>query len=172
MISTVTYFQEVSLRMFRCAITALQFFTSALDGSKWSASRPAHFNHGKRVSECIVQGTKWAPGPVWMQWRKEKYLSYRESNARHKWHSPSLHRVSYPVFHSMFSNSLVSLLHLHFGASVNTVPFYKSKYTGKGLLTVRCSETKKCFNILCGYRRNSFLPRVLSIGHCKLLNRR
>jgi hypothetical protein len=49
------------------------FLTSALNGSEWSASRPATLHPGKEPLVPIGQETGWAPEPVWTRWWIEKF---------------------------------------------------------------------------------------------------
>jgi hypothetical protein len=49
------------------------FFTSALEGDEWSASRPGRaLPPGKEPSVPIIQEAGWAPEPVWTQRLEEK----------------------------------------------------------------------------------------------------
>jgi hypothetical protein len=49
------------------------FFTSALDGGEWSASRPGRtLLPGKGPPVHIGQEAGWAPEPVWTQRLEEK----------------------------------------------------------------------------------------------------
>jgi hypothetical protein len=51
------------------------FFTSALDGGEWSASRPGRtLPPGKGAPVPIVQEAGWAPEPVWTQELKKNPL--------------------------------------------------------------------------------------------------
>jgi hypothetical protein len=53
--------------------SSYSFSTSALDGGKWSASRPGRaLALGKRPTVPIVQEAGWAPEPVWIQRLEEK----------------------------------------------------------------------------------------------------
>jgi hypothetical protein len=47
----------------------LQFLTSRLDGSEWAASRLGRFTLKKGVPDA-----DWAPEPICMLWRREKFL--------------------------------------------------------------------------------------------------
>jgi hypothetical protein len=54
------------------------FLTSALAGAEWSAFSPGRFTAGKRSF-----GTHWIGGWFGLRtsWRREKFLSYRDSNS-------------------------------------------------------------------------------------------
>jgi hypothetical protein len=53
--------------------SSYSFTTSALDGNKWSASRPGRaLAPGKGPPVPIVQEAGWAPGLVWTQRLEEK----------------------------------------------------------------------------------------------------
>jgi hypothetical protein len=54
------------------------FFTSALVGGDWSASRPGRFTLGE-----IAPGTHWIGGCVntSTKWRSENFCLYRDSNS-------------------------------------------------------------------------------------------
>jgi hypothetical protein len=72
------------------------FFTSALDGSEWSASRPARF-----TPEEIAPGTRWIGGWVGLRAcpdtveKREIFFPCRESNPGRLARSPSLYRLNY-----------------------------------------------------------------------------
>jgi hypothetical protein len=51
------------------------FFTSALDGCEWSASRPGRFTSGERSPVPIGEEAGWAPEPVWTLYNTEKTLA-------------------------------------------------------------------------------------------------
>jgi hypothetical protein len=68
-------------------VIAPSFFTSALDGGEWSASRPGHFTTGEIAPGIHLKGG-------WVC-RREKSLPCRESNPGRPGHSPSLYRLSY-----------------------------------------------------------------------------
>jgi hypothetical protein len=53
------------------------FLTSALAGGEWSASLSGRFTSGE-----ITTSTHhvWAPEPVWMPWKRDKYCLHRDSN--------------------------------------------------------------------------------------------
>jgi hypothetical protein len=56
--------------------SSYSFSTSALDGGKWSASRPGcALTPGKGPPVPIVQEAGWAPEPVWTLRLGEKILS-------------------------------------------------------------------------------------------------
>jgi hypothetical protein len=57
------------------------FFTSALGGGEWSASRPGRFPLGKEPPVPIGYEAGWAPEPVWPTWRRENCCLYRDSNS-------------------------------------------------------------------------------------------
>jgi hypothetical protein len=50
------------------------FLTSAVVGGEWSASRPGRFTSGERAPGAHLKGARWAPEPVWMMWRGEKFV--------------------------------------------------------------------------------------------------
>jgi hypothetical protein len=53
--------------------SSYSFMTPALDGGKWSASRPGRaLPPGKGPPVPIVQEAEWAPKPVWTQRLEEK----------------------------------------------------------------------------------------------------
>jgi len=53
--------------------TSYSFFTSALDGGEWSASRPGRGLPPRKGPPLpIVQEAGWAPEPVWTQRLEEK----------------------------------------------------------------------------------------------------
>jgi hypothetical protein len=55
--------------------SSYSFTTSALDGGKWSASRPDRvLPPGKGPPVPIVQEAGWAPEPVWTQRLEEIFL--------------------------------------------------------------------------------------------------
>jgi hypothetical protein len=54
--------------------SSYSFSTLALGGGEWSVSRPSHtLAPGKGPQVPIVQGTGWAPEPVWTQRLEEKF---------------------------------------------------------------------------------------------------
>jgi len=60
------------------------FLASALGGGEWSASCPSHFTSGKESFGTHWLGGWVGPGPVWIQQKREKYLSSCwESNTSH-----------------------------------------------------------------------------------------
>jgi hypothetical protein len=84
------------------AHSSASFFTSALDGSEWSASRPGRaLPRGKDPPVPIVQETGWAPELVWTQEAREKILSplpgIEPRSPGRSPHSQTLHWVSYPA---------------------------------------------------------------------------
>jgi hypothetical protein len=55
--------------------SSYSFWTSALDGGEWSASRPGRaLASGKGPAVPIVQESGWAPEPVWTQRLQEKFF--------------------------------------------------------------------------------------------------
>jgi len=62
--------------------------TAALEGGEWSAARPRpYFTSGKDPIP-ILQGSGWAPGPVWTGEKSRPYQS--------------LYRLSYPAHYRPF----------------------------------------------------------------------
>jgi hypothetical protein len=52
-------------------------------GSSWRrALRSCRFPRGDRDPLLIGQEAGWAPEPIWITWRGEKYCSYRDSNSK------------------------------------------------------------------------------------------
>jgi len=49
--------------------------TSALDGGEWSTSRASHFPPWVRSPRYTQNRWLGSPQPIWMFWRKEKFLS-------------------------------------------------------------------------------------------------
>jgi hypothetical protein len=59
--------------------THVFFFTSALAGGEWSASRPGRFTPGNEPPVPTEVG--WTPEPVCKRWRSENSWPYRGSNS-------------------------------------------------------------------------------------------
>jgi hypothetical protein len=49
------------------------FFTSALNGVQWSASRPGYFRETTSGTHCI--GGWVDPERIWTRWSREKYIA-------------------------------------------------------------------------------------------------
>jgi hypothetical protein len=49
------------------------FLTAALDGGKWSTSRPGRFTTGEQPLVSTGHEVGWAPEPVWTRWRRKSY---------------------------------------------------------------------------------------------------
>jgi hypothetical protein len=47
------------------------YLTSAVAGSKWSASRPGCFTTEEKPPVPTIRAVGWAPEPVWTTWRRE-----------------------------------------------------------------------------------------------------
>jgi hypothetical protein len=76
----------------RRGIALLCFYTSALEGGGWSASRPSHILPRKDPVP-IVQEAGWAPGPVWRGAENLAPTGIRPPDRPAR--SQSLYRLSY-----------------------------------------------------------------------------
>jgi hypothetical protein len=77
-ISAVMYKKVVPLRSIEAHLgerrySSYYFFTSALEGGEWWASRPGRaLPPEKKPPVPTIQGAGWAPEPVWKQRLEEK----------------------------------------------------------------------------------------------------
>ena len=84
-------------------VWTLSLLTLAVVGSKWLFSRHDPFTPRKGPRYALNRRWGWAPGPVWMLWRKEKYLALTGTQT-----------TDLPIWNSLFKTSWITYRTLYF----------------------------------------------------------